>query len=128
MHWRVFTFCVLLAVAGPPLAAELGPTIAQYQRAPAQPKRTHRAPAAERELLHFWRPNCPVSVKTQVRVRALRQRGYGIRSINTLQDRTLSRNYAIDATPTFIVLEDGRPAFRYEGGLDADEIARLLRD
>lgn len=136
MNWHIFAIVVALAVAGPPLADELGGLVGDHlrdnngacdQRCDLPRIEYGRAPHGQSlELLHFWRPNCPVSVKTQRRVRALQTQGYPIRSINTLTNRQLSSRYQINATPTFITLDDGVTVHRVAAGLDAGEIAALL--
>ena len=135
MNWRVFSFVVVLAIAGPPVAAELGGLIGEQMRGGrnAPPGviyggASRAAMSDPRELLHFWRPNCPVSAKTQLRVRALQAQGYRIRSINTLRERELSRRYQINATPTFITIEDGVVVHRVAGGRNAGEIVELLQE
>ncbi|TWT30190.1 hypothetical protein KOR34_47480 [Posidoniimonas corsicana] len=135
MNWHVLAVVVALAVAGPPLAEQLGSRFrhATPERCAAPsdlPVVVYSAAADHRhrdvELLHFWRPNCPVSVKTQARVRALQAQGYPIRTINTLRQRELSSRYQINATPTFITLEDGVVVGRVAAGLGKEQIAALI--
>ncbi|TWT85726.1 hypothetical protein Pla123a_05330 [Posidoniimonas polymericola] len=136
MNWHSFAIVAALAVAGPPLAEEFGGLVGKQLRENPYscgqqcdlPRIDYARPACGEslELLHFWRPNCPVSVKTQRRVRTLQAQGYKIRSINTLTNRELSSRYQINATPTFITLDNGVVVHRVAAGLDKGEIAELL--
>jgi hypothetical protein len=140
MNWGVFKFVVLMALAGPPLAMLVGEWITAERRqstqcrisrlAAVEPPAGHDPPAAASttapdEVLHFWRPTCPVSLETQARVRLLQRQGYTIRSINTLQDRQLSAAYGINATPTFVSIKAGREISRVSAGIDSQEIKKL---
>ncbi|MCA9239187.1 MAG: thioredoxin family protein [Planctomycetales bacterium] len=129
MNWRYLIVVFVIAVAGPPLAVRFGQLAAPCYSAaaPSAPGDGGELPTVEQTvLLHFWRPNCPVSVKTEARARALRQRGLPIRSYNTLTRKDKSREYRIDATPTFILIEGGDELYRFSGGLSSKEIVALL--
>lgn len=129
MNWRLVVLSFTVAIVGPPLAVQFAQVAAPYYSTPsrAAPATASDLPVVEQTLLlHFWRPNCPVSVKTQARVRMLQQHGLPIRSYNTLTHREKSREYRIDATPTFILIEGGDIKSRYAGGLSTREIQRLL--
>jgi hypothetical protein len=134
MNWGVFKFVLLLAIAGPPLAMYVGEQVsADPNRSPqcaVRPRlaavQSAAAPAtAPDEVLHFWRPTCPVSLETQARVRLLQRQGYPIRSINTLQDRQLAAAYGIHATPTFVSIKAGREISRVSAGIGSQEIKKL---
>ena len=79
------------------------------------------------EVIHFWRPTCPVSLETQARVRLLQRQGYPIRSINALQDCQLAAAYGIEATPTFVSIKAGREISRVSAGIGSKEIKKLCR-
>ena len=142
MNWGVFKFVVLMALAGPPLAMLVGERLTAERRQSTQCRTSRLAavePVAEQDLsaaasttapdevLHFWRPTCPVSLETQARVRLLQRQGYPIRSINTLQDRQLAATYGIQATPTFVSIKVGREISRVSAGISSQEIKKLCR-
>jgi hypothetical protein len=137
MNWGVFKFVVLMALAGPPLAVLVGERLTAERRQSTQCRILRLAvePVAEYdpsaaatapdEVLHFWRPTCPVSLETQSRVRVLQRQGYPIRSINTLQDRQFAAAYGIQATPTFVSIKAGREISRISAGIGSQEIKKL---
>lgn len=136
MNWGVFKFVVLMALAGPPLAVLVGERLTAQRQQSTQCRTSRLAvvepdPSASAsttapdEVLHFWRPTCPVSLETQARVRLLQRQSYPIRSINTLQDRQLAAAYGIEATPTFVSIKAGREISRVSAGIDSQEIKKL---
>ena len=123
MNWGVFKFVLLLAVAGPPLAMYVGEQVSVGRN--RSPQSAAPPATAPDEVLHFWRPTCPVSLETQARVRLLQRQGYPIRSINALQDRQLAAAYGIEATPTFVSIKAGREISRVSAGIGSQEIKKL---
>lgn len=125
MNWGVFKFVLLLVVAGPPLAMYVGEQVSIGRN--RSPQSAATPATAPDEVLHFWRPTCPVSLETQARVRLLQRQGYPIRSINALQDRQLAAAYGIEATPTFVSIKAGREISRVSAGIGSKEIKKLCR-
>ena len=64
-------------------------------------------PEPTREVLFFTRPGCPPCEAAKPKVEELRRKGVKITTINIREQPDLARQYQIQSTPTFVVLEDG---------------------
>ncbi len=86
----------------------------------------HRA-AAETVLLDFTSPHCPPCREMEPVLAQLAARGHDVRPVDVTRDGGAARQFRIEATPTYIVLVDGREWARLTGKSDLATMEGMIR-
>lgn len=98
------------------LALLMGLALAAAQRA-----------AAETVLLDFTSPHCPPCREMEPVLAQLAARGHDVRPVDVTRDSDAARQFRVEATPTYIVLVDGREWARLTGKSDLATMEGMIR-
>jgi S1-C subfamily serine protease len=98
------------------LALLMGLALAAAQRA-----------AGETVLLDFTSPHCPPCREMEPVLAQLTARGHDVRPVDVTRDGDAARQFRVEATPTYIVLVDGREWARLTGKSDLATMEGMLR-
>lgn len=83
-------------------------------------------PAPSRQLVYFWSPHCSMCVGMSKVVDRLRETRAELIKVNALDNPTLARRYGVSATPTLVLVANGRVEKMLLGPQSEKRILELL--
>jgi S1-C subfamily serine protease len=85
------------------------------------------AHAAETVLLDFTSDHCGPCRQMEPVLKQLAAQGWTVRSVDVGREAKIAAQFHVDATPTFIVLVEGREWARLVGGTSLDQMVEMLQ-
>ncbi len=83
--------------------------------------------SAQAVLLDFTQTTCPPCQQMRPIIEQLAAQGYLVRAVDVRRDPEAAQRYHVTATPTFVVMIDGREHWRTEGLTSYAELARMMQ-
>src|ERR1700674_3870579 len=77
------------------------------------------------EVLFFNASWCGPCRQMKPIVTQMRGQGYHMRDVDVDKNRSLAKQYAIRAIPTFVFVENGAEVNRFSGGTSAEELRKM---
>lgn len=81
-------------------------------------------------LIEFWSPNCGHCIRMSPVMDELAAELAGklvIAKLDVARNPAVASRYAVNATPAFVVVKDGREAARFLGAMPKDELLRQVQ-
>jgi len=121
--------CLLLHGSTVPRAIAHSPSSASdTERENSAGSSQSTAAEASVALLYFTQDRCPPCRQMLPMVEHLIGKGFPIQKVDVTQNAELTEQFRIEATPTFVLIKDGRELNRHSGVLTSYQINSLLID